>query len=139
MITLNLYVAHLQVRHRVHTPIIIYHTDYRVKRVVDEHETITITPEVPNLLITNIHDSKHYIVEEACLPEPPFIYNTLKSNALIVRDKPITVSTFTLPEPNPNSNPNPNYIDPSSKNILIGFALVLIIIAGYEVATIFKL
>lgn len=133
MITLDLYVAHLQVRHRVHTPITIYHTDYRVKRVVDEHETITITPEVPNLLITNIHNSKHYTVEEACLPEPPFIYNTLKSNALIVRDKPITVSTFTLPEP------NPNYIDPSSKNILISFALVLIIIAGYEVATIFKL
>ena len=133
MITLDLYVAHLQVRHRVHTPIIIYHTDYKVKRVVDEHETITITPEVPNLLITNIHDSKHYTVEEVCLPEPPFIYNTLKSNTLIVRDKPITVSTFTLLEP------NPNYIDPSSKNILIGFALVLIIIAGYEVATIFKL
>jgi len=136
MITLDLYVAHLQVRHRVHTPIIIYHTDYRINRIeatFTDHESIIITPEVPNLLITNIHNSKHYTVEEACLPEPPFIYNTLKSNALIVRDKPITVSTFTLPEP------NPNYIDPSSKNILISFALVLIIIAGYEVATIFKL
>ena len=58
MITLDLYVAHLQARHRVHTPIIIYHTDYRVKRVVDEHETITITPEVPNLLITKSLDKK---------------------------------------------------------------------------------
>jgi len=98
MITLDLYVAHLQVRHRVHTPITIYHTDYKINRVVNDH--VTITPEVPNLLITNIYDSQHYTVEEACLPEPPFIYNTLKSNALIVRDKPITVSTFTLPEPN---------------------------------------
>jgi len=147
--TLDLFVFNLLNRYSIQTPIVIHHINYEVKyteALYINNDSFISYPDTEHTILTNIFNSQHFAVEVTQQSHPSFVLNPLQSQ-LIVRRRSPPISTYTSPEsqidpesqPDHESQPYPNEIDPMSKNILIGFAIVLIIVACYEAAIIFKL
>ena len=133
--TLDLFVFNLLNRYSIQTPIVIHHINYEVKyteALYINNDSFISYPDTEHTILTNIFNSQHFTVEVTQQSHPSFVLNPLQSQ-LIVRRRSPPISTYTSPEPQPAP------IDPMSKNILIGFAIVLIIVACYEAAIIFKL